>query len=97
LPPGHTAIPFLDVRNAEPAQELGDRGPVRRYLPYLNLALAAVLGLLGMVFRGREMVWWGFAWLPGGVYGIILLAKVMMGSVDPEAELGALRYEFKGA
>jgi hypothetical protein len=35
--------------------------------------------------------------LPGFVYGFVLLAKVVMGSVNPEAELGALRYEFKGA
>lgn len=74
-----------------------DRSPIREYLPYLNIGLCAVLGLLGMVFRGREEVWWGFGWLPAGVYGMVLLAKVVMGSVDPEAELGGLRYEFKGA
>lgn len=63
----------------------------------MNLALSAVLALLGLVFRGREFVWWGFAWLPGFVYGVVLLAKVVMGSVNPEMELGSLRYEFKGA
>lgn len=56
-----------------------------------------MLAFLGMVFRGREDVWWGFGWLPLGVCGTVLLAKVVMGSVDPEAELGGLRYEFKGA
>jgi hypothetical protein len=74
-----------------------EHGPIRSYLPYLNLVLSAVLALLGQVFIGREMIWWGFAWLPGGVYAVVLLAKVVMGSVNPEAELGALRYEFKGA
>ena len=74
-----------------------DHGPVRTYLPYLNLVLSAVLAGLGLVFRGRETVWFGFAWLPGCVYGVALMAKVVMGSVNPEAELGALRYEFKGA
>ncbi|KIN05545.1 hypothetical protein OIDMADRAFT_38068 [Oidiodendron maius Zn] len=110
LPPGVTAIPFLDAWNVSAAadesanripdpliQGLVDHGPVRKYLPYLNLALSAVLALLGLVFRGREFVWWGFAWLPGFVYGVVLLAKVVMGSVNPEMELGSLRYEFKGA
>ena len=32
-----------------------------------------------------------------GVYGVVLLAKWMMGSVDPEGELEGLRYGFKGA
>lgn len=72
-------------------------GPVRTYLPYLNVILSATLALLGLVFRGREMVWWGFSWLPGAVYVVILSVKFFMGSVNPEAELRALRYEFKGA
>lgn len=77
--------------------EAGTSGPVRTYLPYLNIVLSGVLAALGLVFRGREMVWFGFAWLPGCVYVVVLMAKVVMGSVNPEAELGALRYEFKGA
>jgi hypothetical protein len=68
-----------------------------QFLPLLNLGLCVALGLLGMVFRGREEVWWGFGWLPAGVYAVVLIAKVVMGSVDPEAELGGLRYGFKGA
>lgn len=74
-----------------------DYGPVVRYLPYLNIVLSVLLALLGMVARGRVEIWFGFAWLPGSVYGVALLAKVVMGSVNPEAELSALRYEFKGA
>ncbi len=35
--------------------------------------------------------------LPAGVYGVVLLAKVVMAGVDPEKELSALRYEYKGA
>lgn len=104
LPPGVTSIPFLDAWNApstNPPSHLTrhtqNHGPLRDYLPYLNLGLGTVLALLGMVFRGREDVRWGFGWLPLVVYGIVLLAKVVMGSVDPEAELGGLRYEFKGA
>ena len=59
--------------------------------------LSTVLALLGMVSKGKDEMWWGFGCLPLGVYGTVLLAKVVMGSIDPEAELGGLRYEFKGA
>lgn len=79
------------------ARQLQSQGPVQKYLPVLNLALVMVLGLLGTVFRGREEVWRGFGWLPAGVYGVILIAKFVMGSVNPEAELETLKYEFKGA
>lgn len=78
-------------------RQVQDHGPIREYLPYLNIGLSTVLGLLGLVFRGREEVWRGFGFLPAVVYGVVLMAKVVMGSVDPETELGALRYEFKGA
>lgn len=68
------------------------------YLPYLNLGLSAVLILLGWVIGRKGIhVWAGFTWLPALNYGVLLLAKVVMGSVDPERELGALKYEFKGA
>lgn len=72
---------------------------MQTYLPYLNLVLVAVLGVLGAVSsgRGREVVWVGFGWVPGVVYGVVLVAKVVMAGVDPEAELGGLRYRFKGA
>jgi hypothetical protein len=50
-----------------------------------------------VVSRKVERLWWGFGWLPAGVYGVVLLAKWVMGSVDPVSELGGLRYEFKGA
>lgn len=54
--------------------------------------------LLGMVVsRKTEELWWGFGWLPAGVYAVVLLAKWVMGSVDPEGALGGLRYGFKGA
>lgn len=42
-------------------------------------------------------LWRGFGWLPAGVYAVVLTAKWIMGSVDPESELGGLRYGFKGA
>lgn len=56
-----------------------------------------MLVLLGMVVGRKTELWWGFGWLPAGVYTVVLLAKWLMGSVDPEGELGGLRYGFKGA
>jgi ABC-type dipeptide/oligopeptide/nickel transport system permease component len=108
LPPGQTAISYLDALNSPPSkdklarrqlsQNLGlDKGPIKQYLPYLNLGLGGVLVLLGMVVSRKIELWWGFGWLPAGVYAVVLLAKWMMGSVDPEGELGGLRYGFKGA
>jgi hypothetical protein len=110
LPPGRTAIPFLDALNSPPAandrasrrnlsQKFDvDEGPIKQYLPYLNLGLCGVLFLLvTVVSRKTEELWWGFGWLPAGVYAVVLLAKWVMGNVDPEGELGGLRYGFKGA
>jgi hypothetical protein len=109
LPPGQTAISYLDTLNTSPSKDTSSRrqfsqnlslddGPLKQYLPYLNLGLCGVLVLLGMVLsRKIEELWWGFGWLPAGVYSVVLLAKWMMGSVDPEGELGGLRYRFKGA
>ena len=66
--------------------------------------LCAVLVLWGTVsYRGAGgtgqevdvVVWRGFSWLPGFVYGVVLLAKWVMGGVDPEVELTALRYRSK--
>ncbi len=56
-----------------------------------------MLFLLGMVVSRKIELWWGFGWLPAGVYGVVLLAQWVMGSVNPECELGGLRYGFKGA
>ncbi|KAG5984413.1 hypothetical protein E4U55_004875 [Claviceps digitariae] len=80
-----------------------ERAPLEMYLPYLNGVLAVVLALMGLVTEraaggGGEG---GFAWivrgnLPGIVYGVVLLAKVVMGGVDPERELSPLKYEYRG-
>jgi hypothetical protein len=104
LPPAKTSIPFLDSwsspskSSAEQTALHGHQhdGPIAKYLPLLNVGLGIMLALLGLVSRGNDL-WWGFAWLPGVVYGAVLLAKLVMAGVDPERELGGLRYEFKGA
>ena len=107
LPPGITSIAFIDALNAPSSSSSNSRnipgpihqphGPIETYLPYLNIVLSMMLGLLGMVTRGREELWVGFAWLPGAIYTIAMGGKWVMGSVNPEVELGALRYGFKGA
>jgi hypothetical protein len=72
--------------------------PLEKWLPYLNLGLCGLLVLIGILTaarKGRESVLADF--LPVIVYGVILAAKVVMGGVDPERELGGLRYRYKGA
>jgi hypothetical protein len=108
LPPGQTAISYLDTVNSPSSKDKPirrqfsttrglDDGPIKQYLPYLNLGLCGMLVLSRMVVGRKIELWWGFSWLPAGVYAVVLLAKWLMGSVDPEGELGGLRYGFKGA
>jgi hypothetical protein len=104
LPPESTFISILDNLNTASSststhllRQIQNHGPIQLYLPYLNIALCVVLGLLGTVFKDKEMLWWGFEWLPAGVYAAVLVAKVVMGSVNPEVELEDLKYRFKGA
>ena len=78
--------------------------PLESYLPYLNAALCSVLILTE--FAGGSGVrsssssssaaqqHWGHVAV---VYAVVLAAKAVMGGVDPERDLGALRYEYKGA
>ncbi|KAF4977707.1 hypothetical protein FZEAL_5801 [Fusarium zealandicum] len=75
------------------------RSPLEMYLPYLNLGLGIILILMTWaVGRARsEAVWPGMGYLPLVVYVVVLLAKTVMGSVDPEKELTALKYDYKGA
>ncbi|KAH8601027.1 hypothetical protein B0O99DRAFT_610118 [Bisporella sp. PMI_857] len=108
LPPTKTSISFLDALSSPPSNSRGSgvgikgnvyeaQGPLEKYLPYLNGVLCILLGILGTVFRAREEVWRGFGWVPGVIYGVVLVGKVVMAGVDPEGELKGLRYEFKGA
>jgi len=81
------------------AEDVIEKGPLQLYLPYLNAALVALLALAGFVGqrvgkREGEALW--FALLPGVVYGIVVVAKAIMGSVDV-GELEGLKYGYKGA
>lgn len=105
LPPGKTGIPVIDGRNAGPqgkqreALKIDGRGPLLRYLPYLNLSLGGILLLLPLVAGGKsadiphsQLL----SYLPLAIYLFTLLVKIVMGSVDVE-ELEALKYNYKGA
>jgi hypothetical protein len=76
------------------------KSPLELHLPYLNLGLCLILILMGVLARseGSNRVGTiGLGNLPAMVYAVVLAAKMVMASVDPEKELGALKYEYKGA
>ena len=80
------------------------RSPLQQYLPFLNIALCGLLVLAGLLSSQRSTAavarHWGhvgLANLPALIYVVVLVAKMLMGSIDPERELSALRYEYKGA
>lgn len=75
------------------------RTPLQRWLPYLNLGLCGVLFAIGVLRGakqgGRDSLIADL--LPAVVYAGVLAAKMVMAGVDPETELGGLRYGYKGA
>lgn len=88
------------------------RSPLERYLPYLNVGLCVILVLYGLLARrsggssaggdggvhhAQQFGWLGLGDLPGIVYAVVIVAKLVMATVDPERELGALKYGYKGA
>ncbi|KAH6688304.1 hypothetical protein F5X68DRAFT_78976 [Plectosphaerella plurivora] len=83
------AAPFL------PAED----SPLAQYLPYLNLLLCAFVMLAGWAAGSTDAHygWIGLGNLPALIYAIVVGAKMIMGSVDPEGELGGLKYDYKGA
>jgi hypothetical protein len=105
LPTHKTGLPFIDSLSSTPKRsaqaslpQLGariDKSPLELYLPYLNLGLIVVLALGGMLLR-EGGAWPGFGLLPGVVYGLVIGAKWIMGSVDV-GELDGLKYNYKGA
>lgn len=76
------------------------KSPLELHLPYLNIGLCVVLILMGLLTRSDEEERFGMIGLgnlPAVVCGVVLAAKMVMNSVDPEKELGVLKYEYKGA
>lgn len=85
------------------------KSPLVKHLPYLNVGLCVILILSGVLANQvggdedggsphhHQFGWLGLGNLPAIVYGVILVAKMVMASVDPEKELQKLRYEYRGA
>ncbi|KAG8160106.1 hypothetical protein KVR01_009642 [Diaporthe batatas] len=79
------------------------KSPLEKHLPLLNVGLCAVLVLYGLLVRRRgdgaseHFGWLGLGNLPAIVYTVVIVAKLLMANVDPERELTALRYDYKGA
>lgn len=111
LPPTQTGIAILDQRRinstttGQRSRRAGSQpllvpgSPLETWLPYLNLGLAVVLTILDLL-RGSESTrlgWVALGNLPAIVYAVVIVAKLVMASVDPESELSALKYEYKGA
>jgi hypothetical protein len=112
LPPAETGIAPLDAwirRDDIPDSRetirrlkrgLGpDKAPLETYLPYLNCVLVSLLVALGLVVGRGEGTFAliGMGNLPAIVYAVVLVAKMVMGGVDPQRELDALKYGYKGA
>ncbi|KAK4228468.1 hypothetical protein QBC38DRAFT_153710 [Podospora fimiseda] len=97
LPPEKTGISFLDSAGSIPVLDI--KGPLEKHLPYLNLGLVVLAGLNGLLEQRIKSAHNGvlLGLLPGIVYGVVIGAKVMMASVDPERELKGLKYGYKGA
>ncbi|KAL0470610.1 hypothetical protein QR685DRAFT_524078 [Neurospora intermedia] len=80
---------------------LTPQSPLETWLPYLNVGLCVLVLLTGLVTGGAQGVnavgKVYLAALPGVIYAATVAAKVVMAGVDPEGELGGLRYGYKGA
>lgn len=103
LPHTDTGIPIIDQwtqsANVKKSVISNNRSPLEKHLPLLNGGLTGVLVLLGLVTKSpsASFAWIGMGNLPAIVYGVVLLSKIVMASVDPEGELSGLKYEYKGA
>lgn len=89
------------------------KSPLEKHLPLLNVGLCAVLILYGLLVQRRgggtsehydrdedqrqHFGWLGLGNLPAIVYAVVIVAKLVMANVDPERELTALKYDYKGA
>jgi hypothetical protein len=110
---GFHAEGILDNPNPNPLASSTDSSPLAQHLPVLNIALAVLCLLTGLLENvksagptnpgGRGGGGGGgvspllLGALPGIVYAVVVAAKVVMAGVDPEGELKGLRYRYKGA
>ncbi|KAK5660770.1 hypothetical protein OQA88_12136 [Cercophora sp. LCS_1] len=82
----------------------GARSPMVKHLPWLNVVLAVVVAVAGYLnyrmvggYEGVVAGMAGLGYLPVVNCVVVIVAKMMMAGVDPEAELNGLRYGYKGA
>lgn len=91
-----------------PFSGMGEKSPLEQHLPLLNILLAVLALLTGFLEQARMVSGTGggggggpspvlLGALPGVVYAVVVGAKVVMAGVDPEQELGGLKYGYKGA
>ncbi|RKF77330.1 hypothetical protein GcM1_220037 [Golovinomyces cichoracearum] len=74
------------------------QGPIKKFLPYLNLGLCFSLAVLGILINNKYGdLWLGFCWLPAINYGAVILTTWYIAIVDPQAELKKLKYTYRGA
>lgn len=101
LPPTVTGIAPVDAWSGSGGLAGGLRSPIDTHLPYLNAGLSVMLVLMELVASMKTnrggLTWFGMGYLPGIVYGAVIVSKLLMGGVDPEAELSKLRYGYRGA
>lgn len=101
LPPTVTGIAPIDAWTSTGGLAGGLRSPIDTHLPYLNAGLSVMLVLMELVASMKSnrggLPWFGMGYLPGSVYGAVIVAKLLMGGVDPETELSKLRYGYRGA
>lgn len=105
FPHNRTGLTWLDELNkpkttssASKLPKLGevvDRGPIELYLATLNGVLVMLLAIAGAVMRS-DRGFHGFGVLPGLIFAVILVAKVVMAGVDV-GQLEGLKYAYKGA
>ncbi|POS87930.1 hypothetical protein EPUL_000193, partial [Erysiphe pulchra] len=97
LPPGQTNIAFIDhlsqlsTQKPKPNQYISllpSQGPMKQFLPYLNIGLCVTLVLLGGVIEKRAgSLWFGLCFIPIINYGAVLITACFMNSIDPQHEL----------
>ncbi|PFH61990.1 hypothetical protein XA68_15532 [Ophiocordyceps unilateralis] len=104
LPPHRTGIDALDEwaspSRQRPVPGPSHKSPLETHLPWLNAVSAALLVLMGLLSASTSqggLAWIGAGNLPAIVYITVLVAKCVMGGFDPEVELSALKYNYKGA
>ncbi|KIW44144.1 uncharacterized protein PV06_05177 [Exophiala oligosperma] len=76
-------------------------GPVKQYLPYMNVAICGILLLAAVGYRARADVpegLWLFLVLPAVIFGMVVMARRSIGEIQMGLrELQGMRYEYKGA